>query len=147
MNDYGQNRFQEQIAVDGEIATAFLKCIKDSYKILKQQRINKRWSLNDRSAKRHHKQYFQGPNIPGFVRSYQYKHVCANDLFVSNFSGDNTYVRSKICLVKNILLKDQETCIVYLEFTNKESCSSNLFELNIIGIHTVSHLADQYSIH
>ena len=37
--------------------------------------------------------------------------------------------------------------MVCLEFTNKDSFSSNPFELNIIGIHTVSHLADQYSIH
>ena len=46
-----------------------------------------------------------------------------------------------------MFLKDGETYIVCLEFTNKKSCSFYLFELNIIGIHTVSHLADQYNIH
>ena len=104
--------------------------------------------MNNRSAQSHHRQHFQDPNFPGFVSFCQYKHACANDLFVSIFSGDtHIYVRSKICLVKNILLKDGETCIVCLKFMNKESCGSNLFELNIIGIHTVSHLADQCSIH
>ena len=63
---------------------------------------------------------------------------------ISIFSGAiHIYVRDKICLVKNIL-KDGETYMVCLEFTNKDSFSFNSFELNIIGIHTVSHLAHQY---
>ena len=48
---------------------------------------------------------------------------------------------------KHFVKRRRDIIIVCLEFTNKESCSSNLFELNIMGIHTVSHLADQYSIH
>ena len=49
--------------------------------------------------------------------------------------------------MKNILLKDEETYLVCLEFMNQKSFSSYPFELDIIGMHPVSHLADQYSIH
>ena len=53
----------------------------------------------------------------------------------------------RILMQTESIIKFAHPCTVCLEFTNKKSCSFYLFELVIIGIHIVSHLADQYSIH